>query len=53
MELLVILFSYKLYAHINILLLIFIIIITITVIIKGTHYKMDRIFMNTENSKTN
>ena len=53
MELLVILFSYKLYAHINILILIFIIIITITVIIKGTHYKMETIFMNTENSKTN
>ena len=54
MELLVILFLYKLYAHINILILIFIIIIiTITVIIKETHYKMETIFMNTENSKTN
>ena len=30
-----------------------IIIIIIIVTIKGTHYKMETIFMNTENSKTN
>ena len=33
--------------------MIIIIIIIIIVTIKGTHYKMETIFMNTENSKTN
>ena len=37
---------------IMIIILIIIIIITI-VTIKGTHYKVETIFMNTENSKTN
>ena len=36
-----------------VLVIIIIIIIIIIVTIKGTHYKMETIFMNTENSKTN
>ena len=36
-----------------IMIIIIIIIIIIIVTIKGTHYKMETIFMNTENSKTN
>ena len=39
-----------------IVIIIIIIIITIIIIIvtiKGTHYKMEKVFMNTENSKTN
>ena len=35
------------------IMIIIIIIIIIVVTIKGTHYKMETIFMNTENSKTN
>ena len=34
-------------------IIIIIIIIIIIVTIKGTHYKMETIFMNTKNSKTN
>ena len=36
-----------------IIIIIIIIIVIIIVTIKGTHYKMETIFMNTENSKTN
>ena len=35
------------------IMIIIIIIVIIIVTIKGTHYKMETIFMNTENSKTN
>ena len=36
-----------------IIIIIIIIIVIIIVTIKGTHYKMETIFMNTEKSKTN
>ena len=36
-----------------IMIIIIIIIIIIIVTIKGTHYKMETVSMNTENSKTN
>ena len=36
-----------------IITIIVMIIVIIIVTIKGTHYKMETIFMNTENSKTN
>ena len=35
------------------IIIIIVIIIIIIVAIKGTHYKMETIFMNTEDSKTN
>ena len=46
-------FSLLLLLFIIIIIIIIIVIIIVIVTIKGTHYKMDTIFMNTKNSKMN